>query len=30
MGEKKTVYDVVINNVHVGIVGDVEEPTIFG
>ena len=28
MGEKKTVYDVVINNVHVGIVGDVEEPTI--
>lgn len=28
VGEKKTVYDVVINNVHVGIVGDVEEPTI--
>ena len=27
-GEKKTVYDVVINNVHVGIIGGVEEPAV--
>jgi len=27
-GEHKTIYDVIINNVHVGIIGGVEEPTV--
>ena len=27
VGEKRTIYDVVVNNVHVGIVGDIDEGT---